>query len=1297
MDNKLQTFVDNLTVVANLRNLDALHPIVFQVNNSGTNEIVTVACSVAEPDPLVLPVGGMWIVLDSSSPNYQKVFELVSVLTVKQYAVDSESAMLALNASTNDVALRTDTTTSYQLTGNDPSLAASWTKLLNSTDFGISHPLMNDPYVSQPLRMAWKEVGSWDAFVGGLEFITSSRRGTPGANGATGIKGPDGDEGLIGEVGDVGTIGLTGPTGPSVQGPEGPIGSEGPMGDIGLDGPDGRKGPDGMRGPQGRTGQTIVPDIVSGGLIDGGASSCTLPWGASIDSGDSVVAYQSSSVAYGAPIISENRVCTNGVLSGSFTFPACSTEQPQACTLPWGGTIDSGQHATAYQSATVPYGTTPVSETRVCTNGVLSGSYTYQSCVVNQPQTCVLPWGGTVASGASVTAYQASTVPYGSTCASELRVCDNGVLSGSYTAQSCSIGAAASCSLPWGGTIQNGASVTAYQAATVPYGSSCTSESRVCSNGVLSGSYTSQTCAVATPKVCALPWGGTIQSGQQVTAYQTPSAPFGSTCNYETRTCVDGVLSGTFTAQSCVVGTAAACALPWGGTTPSGTSVTAFQSATVPFGSSCVSESRTCTNGVLSGSYTKQACAVLANTGTPPVYEDLGSGAIWAWGSYATAPTKVSSPVAIGAYSDWKSIAAKSGSVIAGIRSDGTLWKWNWSNRASPIQVGSINTWKTVSISGTNYAAIRADGTLWTCGTYSGNGSAAATAVLTQIGTSTGWKWVQVFNGTYVAIKTDGTLWAWGDDQAAVLGTGAASRLVPTQIGTATNWKSVKLSVSSSYPTVVAVKTDGTLWVWGRDWSKLFDPSSLLRSFPVQVGSLTNWAVADQGLYHISAIKTDGTLWTWGTNGQSQLGDSTPSVGRSSPVQVGSLTNWKTLSCGDEHTLAIKTDGTLWTWGRGDFGQLGDSSLSYRSSPVQVGALNDWIQVEGGYYSGFALRSGTAVAPPASCTLPWGGTIASGTSVVAYQSANVASGGSCVSENRLCVNGVLSGSYTNQSCTVASPPSTSWTSKASMMLSKVEMGAAGTPSAALSFGGIGNIGLLTETELFDGAAWSSKANLNVPIVDNAGVGSSTSALSICGSTNMSTTYNVEAYDGSSWSTSVHALSQRRTLVAVGTSASALAVGGGNAASGVDYSLSTTELFNGTTWTTKPGLAVKRHSLAGAGTSTSAIVFGGNKDGAANAWLSSTEAFNGTSWSNGASLTVGKYVLAGAGVSNSAFGVGGVTQAGLSNSAEKFNGASWSSISSTNSINGLMSGVGTSAGTGILVFGGIYTEQYGSLF
>jgi hypothetical protein len=253
-----------------------------------------------------------------------------------------------------------------------------------------------------------------------------------------------------------------------------------------------------------------------------------------------------------APLATTNYGGSVSGPGGSATCPATLTvNSPASCTFN-GSTVNSGSSVTAYQSSSVPYGQSCASQTRTCSNGSLSGSYQYGSCSVGAPASCTFN-GQTIADSQSVTAYQSSGVPYGQSCASQTRTCSNGSLSGSYQYSSCSVGAPASCNVPWGGSISSGQSITAYQSTSVPYGSSCTSQTRSCSNGSLSGSYQYQSCSVQAPASCSLPWGGTIGNGQSVTAYDSSSEPSYGSCNPQTRTCSNGSLSGSYQYSSCTV------------------------------------------------------------------------------------------------------------------------------------------------------------------------------------------------------------------------------------------------------------------------------------------------------------------------------------------------------------------------------------------------------------------------------------------------------------------------------------------------------------------------------------------------------------------------------------------------------------------------------------------------------------------------------------------------------------------------------------------------------------------------
>ena len=197
--------------------------------------------------------------------------------------------------------------------------------------------------------------------------------------------------------------------------------------------------------------------------------------------------------------------------------------------------------------------------------------------------------------------------------------------------------------------------------------------------------------------------------------------------------------------------------------------------------------------------------------------------------------------------------------------------------------------------------------------------------------------------GHFAGIRADGTLWTWGSNGSGQLGDGSTTqRLGSVQVGTANIWATVDCGQAHT----LAVKSDGTLWAWGNNYEGQLGTGTVGEQLPspLQVGTASNWAMVACGQYHTVAMKSDGTLWGWGRNGNGQLGDGTGTT-TNSPVQVGTANNWVTVASGADHALALKSDGTLWAWGHNGVGQLGDGSTTQRLSPVQVGTANNWATV----------------------------------------------------------------------------------------------------------------------------------------------------------------------------------------------------------------------------------------------------------------------------------------------------------------------------------------------------------------
>lgn len=393
------------------------------------------------------------------------------------------------------------------------------------------------------------------------------------------------------------------------------------------------------------------------------------------------------------------------------------------------------------------------------------------------------------------------------------------------------------------------------------------------------------------------------------------------------------------------------------------------------------------------------------------------SGSLFTWGQNlsgqigdGTAGSALrSSPVQIGTLTNWKKAVSSNQNVLA-LKTDGTIWSWGDNqfgalglgdtiNRSSPVQVGTDTDWVDVSTKG----AIKSNGTLWTWGinnsqqlglstpfnqfhpiginrsfttfttandfalAVSHGGTLWSWGLNTngqlginntsnrsrpvQVGIDTNWKNVSAGIDHTIGIKTDGTIWSWGGNTSGQLGqSDVVSRSNPTQIGTDTNWKSS--STGNSF--TIAIRTDGTMWSWGDN-----SPSGQLganlrpvffgllrRSSPVQIGTRSDWTQVSSGAAHTIALRSDGTIWSWGLNTSRQLGfDTSFGNPRSSPIQIGISSNWSQVAAGGDNSAAIATDGTLWTWGNNANGQIGNNNTTNASSPVQVGTRSDWTQV----------------------------------------------------------------------------------------------------------------------------------------------------------------------------------------------------------------------------------------------------------------------------------------------------------------------------------------------------------------
>jgi alpha-tubulin suppressor-like RCC1 family protein len=263
--------------------------------------------------------------------------------------------------------------------------------------------------------------------------------------------------------------------------------------------------------------------------------------------------------------------------------------------------------------------------------------------------------------------------------------------------------------------------------------------------------------------------------------------------------------------------------------------------------------------------------------------------------------------------------------------------------------------------------ALTSDGSVWDWGFVNpGSGSAHISTVPEQVGGLTGITKVATHDGEDLALRSDGTVWAWGDNASGDLGDGTTvPRDNPVQVSGLT--KVTQIAAGGSFG--LALRADGTVWSWGYNGDgELGNGTTDDSSVPVQVkglsqvtkiaaGQTDSMAVATRG------ITTLGSVYAWGANGQGQIGDGTTRE-RPVPVQVTGIgvPNVTAITVGNDYSMVLGSDGTLWDWGLNQWGQLGNGTTISVKKPVEAQGLESGItQISAGDSHSLALRSDGSV------------------------------------------------------------------------------------------------------------------------------------------------------------------------------------------------------------------------------------------------------------------------------------------------------------------------------------------------
>lgn len=322
-------------------------------------------------------------------------------------------------------------------------------------------------------------------------------------------------------------------------------------------------------------------------------------------------------------------------------------------------------------------------------------------------------------------------------------------------------------------------------------------------------------------------------------------------------------------------------------------------------------------------------------------------------------PSNDPTPSASLNYFEASSLALGQAHALA-IKKDGSLWAFGTGTKGqlgqgtspttttTPLRIGD-DKWEHVSSYGWTNFGIKQDGTLWTWGMdmngVLGHASIPDQFFPLQIGTRNDWKYVQASPYNALAVTKTGELYAWGVNSSAQLGLGSSSGNVntPTRVGQDSDWTIASIGTYHS----LGIKNDGTLWSWGTQWEGTLGNGLATGTIntPTQVGVANNWRMVYTSTDHSYAIKTDGTLWSWGNNSDFAGGRSTSPATTLVPTQVGTENNWDALAVTNDHVLALKTDNTLWSWGNNNNGELGIGNFTNTFTPTKIPGT--WKAVSG--------------------------------------------------------------------------------------------------------------------------------------------------------------------------------------------------------------------------------------------------------------------------------------------------------------------------------------------------------------
>lgn len=269
----------------------------------------------------------------------------------------------------------------------------------------------------------------------------------------------------------------------------------------------------------------------------------------------------------------------------------------------------------------------------------------------------------------------------------------------------------------------------------------------------------------------------------------------------------------------------------------------------------------------------------------------------------------------------------------------GQLGTDDTANRSIPTKVLGISGVKAIAAGGNHTVMLKSDGTVWTMGLNNygqlGLGDTVNRSTPTQISGITGVSAISAGSAHTVMLKSDGTVWSMGYNDFGQLGNGQAyvHKSTPTQV---LNISGVS-AIAAGFNSTMLLKTDRTVWVLGENsYGQLgLGYTYNAPSIPIQVPGISDAKAISVGYWHTVILKTNGTVWSSGLNENGVLGIGNV-TSKTSYVQATGINQVSAIATGAYHTVMLKSDGTVWTMGYNGYGQLGTGNTTDKWIPTQA-------------------------------------------------------------------------------------------------------------------------------------------------------------------------------------------------------------------------------------------------------------------------------------------------------------------------------------------------------------------------